>query len=225
MYTVYLGNNTCNAAVHGIAVDAGNNAIVTGYYTQQDAAGACTVKQVLGAKINASGSAFVYELAWGGNQDYGNAVAVDAAGNAYFTGSTSGGFPTTPGVISPAAVGGGDAFITKLTPTGGLIYSTYLGGSAKDEGMAIALDGAGNAYIGGSTSSANFPVRQTPYSLLRPTRVLPIRFHKQHGNTESVFDVPGRRQRDTVYGIALTTGQNSCCGQHQFAEFYTTANA
>ena len=60
------------------------------------------MKQVLGAKINPAGDAFVYELVWGGNQDYGNAVAVDAAGNAYFTGSTNGNFPTTAGVIFPS---------------------------------------------------------------------------------------------------------------------------
>ncbi len=79
-----------------------NNAIVTGYYTQAGSAGACNVKQVLGAKINPAGDAFVYQLVWGGGQDYGNAVAVDGAGNAYFTGSTKGNFPTTPGVIFPS---------------------------------------------------------------------------------------------------------------------------
>ena len=104
IYTVYFGSGSCNAAGRGIAVDSANNAIVTGYYTQLDQGGLCNVKQVYGAKINAGGDAFVYELVWGGGHDYGNAVAVDGAGNGYFTGSTRGSFPTTPGVIQ--TVGG-----------------------------------------------------------------------------------------------------------------------
>jgi hypothetical protein len=121
VYTVFTGDGICNAAARGIAVDSGNNAIITGYYTQKDQTGTCSVQQVLGAKINPAGDAFVYELAWGGAQDYGNAIAVDGAGNAYFTGSTSGGFPTTAGVIFPSGFAR-DAFITKLGPTGAVVY-------------------------------------------------------------------------------------------------------
>ena len=102
VYTVFFGSGVCDAAARGIAVDSLNNAIVTGFYVQQDPAGACNVKQVFGAKINPAGNAFVYQLVWGGGQDYGNAVAVDGAGNAYFTGSTNGDFPTTAGVIFPS---------------------------------------------------------------------------------------------------------------------------
>ena len=56
--------------------------------------------------------------------------------------------------------GGGDsdAFVTKLNPTGtALVYSTYLGGDSDDQGMAIAVDSAGNAYVTGGTGSTNFP--------------------------------------------------------------------
>ena len=56
--------------------------------------------------------------------------------------------------------GGGfnDAFVTKLDATGsGLVFSTYLGGSADDVGFGIAVDGAGSAYVTGGTISANFP--------------------------------------------------------------------
>jgi hypothetical protein len=41
----------------------------------------------------------------------------------------------------------------------GLIYSSYLGGSADDYGHGIALDGSGNTYIAGITYSTNFPQR------------------------------------------------------------------
>ena len=64
--------------------------------------------------------------------------------------------------------GAQDAFVTKLNPsTNALIYSTYLGSCAGEGGNALALDAAGNAYVGGTTSSTGFPVTagayQTPY--------------------------------------------------------------
>src|SRR3989454_9366094 len=89
----------------------------------------------------------------GGDQGFG--IAADAVGNAYvtgFTGSTN--FPTTAGAFGG---GGVDAFVTKLSPTGALVYSTYLGGSGGDEGRGIAVDVAGNAYVTGSTGSTDFP--------------------------------------------------------------------
>ena len=56
--------------------------------------------------------------------------------------------------------GPGDAFVLKLNANGTqLLYSTYLGGIANDSGSAIALDSAGNAYIVGTTFSADFPVK------------------------------------------------------------------
>src|SRR5262249_11906084 len=137
-------------------------------YVQQDAAGTCSVKQVYGAKINPAGNAFVYQFAWGGNQDSGNAVALDGAGNAYFTGATRGNFPTTAGAIFPTGWQTQDAFVTKLGPTGTLIYSTYLGGSLSDEGLAIAVDTNGNAFVGGSTSSNDSPATATAVQATMP---------------------------------------------------------
>jgi len=94
----------------------------------------------------------------GGDLGYG--IAVDAAGNAYITGSTeSSNFPTTAGAYRTNFQGGvADAFVAKLNPTGtALLYSTYLGGSGYDEGYGIAVDAVGNAYVTGHTDSTNFP--------------------------------------------------------------------
>ncbi len=95
----------------------------------------------------------------GTGADSGNAIALDASGNAYVTGSTtSANFPTTAGVFDLTFNGVGDAFVTKLNATGsGLVYSTYFGGSADDYGIDISLDSSNNAYVTGSTSSTNFP--------------------------------------------------------------------
>ena len=74
-------------------------------------------------------------------------------------------FPTqSPLQANPG--GGTDAFVAKLNDTGtGLVYSTYLGGSGQDKGQGIAVDGAGNAYVTGSTPSTNFPTANA----LQPT--------------------------------------------------------
>jgi photosystem II stability/assembly factor-like uncharacterized protein len=88
------------------------------------------------------------------------AIAVDASGSAYLTGSaTSGIFPTTAGSLKPTSTQDvPDAFVTKLNPAGtALVYSTFLGGSGQDQGNSIAVDSSGNAYITGDTTSVNFP--------------------------------------------------------------------
>src|SRR5438552_1690786 len=95
----------------------------------------------------------------GSNADDGLGIAVDTCGNAYVTGITlSTNFPTTAGAFQTTGGGAEDAFVTQLNPMGtGLVYSTYLGGSGVDDGLGIAVDARGNAYVTGVTLSTNFP--------------------------------------------------------------------
>jgi len=106
----------------------------------------------------------VYSTFLGGaNVDSGFDITVDAAGNAYVTGSTQllivpSTFPTTAGAFDTTHNGSQDAFVTKLNPTGSaLVYSTFLGGSNLDSASGIAVDSTGNAYVTGTTSSSDFP--------------------------------------------------------------------
>jgi hypothetical protein len=94
----------------------------------------------------------------GSATEAGAGIAVDAAGHAYVTGFTgSSDFPTAH-PLQPAYGGDGDAFVAKLTADGSaLVYATYLGGSCGDEGLGIAVDAAGAAYVIGSTTSFDFP--------------------------------------------------------------------
>ncbi|MBY0233077.1 MAG: SBBP repeat-containing protein [Gemmataceae bacterium] len=86
------------------------------------------------------------------------AVAVDGSGNAYDAGQTvSTDFPTTPGSYRSTAPGGGDVFVMKLTPTGTVAYSTYLGAGGGDQVGGIAVDSTGAVYVAGSTQSPAFP--------------------------------------------------------------------
>lgn len=130
------------------------------------------------AKLSSDGSTLLYSTYIGGSGDDGVfAIAVDGPGNAYITGTTlSPNFPTTPNAYQsrnaghggqetrPAwgfipAVSGGDVFVAKLNPAGSaLVYSTFVGGVSDDFGTAIAIDAAGNAYVGGFTISSDFPV-------------------------------------------------------------------
>ncbi|WP_176444876.1 SBBP repeat-containing protein [Paenibacillus herberti] len=101
----------------------------------------------------------IYSTYVGGTQaDYGTGVATDMSGNAYVTGYTNSlNFP----VLDPiqAANGGlNDAFVSKLGPSGTLIYSTYLGGSGNDQGNGISADNLGNVYVTGWSASINFPL-------------------------------------------------------------------
>jgi hypothetical protein len=111
------------------------------------------------AKLNATGTGLIYSTYLGGSGfDQLSGIAVDSAGNAYLTGQTnSTDFPTAS-PLQATLKGSYNAFVTKLNPSGtALVYSTYLGGSGNDDGTAIAVDSAGEAYISGNTSSTDFP--------------------------------------------------------------------
>ena len=168
VYSARIGGSTRDNGL-GIAVDGSGNAYFTGYTESQDSypvtAGAFQRNGSFDAfvtKLNPQGSGLVYSTYLGGTADVdrGWGIKVDAAGNAYVVGDTqSSDFPTA-NAIQPAYGGGlGDAFVSKLSSTGGsLVYSTFLGGNLTDMGRGIALDSSANAYVTGMTSSFQFPV-------------------------------------------------------------------
>jgi uncharacterized protein (TIGR03437 family) len=122
------------------------------------------------AKLTSSGNLIYATYLGGSSGDRGNGIAVDPAGNAYVVGNTaSANFPAAS-PIQPASFRGcsasysrddslcTDAFVAKLSKAGdALLYSTFLGGTGRDGGSGIAIDAMGNAYVTGSTNSADFP--------------------------------------------------------------------
>jgi hypothetical protein len=112
-------------------------------------------------KMNPTGSSLVYSTFVGGSGfDGAHDGVLDGAGNFYIDGPTdSGNFPVTPSAFQPANAGGGtDAFVAKVNPTGSnLTYASYLGGSGDEDVLDMTIDGSGNAYVPGLTSSADFP--------------------------------------------------------------------
>lgn len=165
IYSTYLGGSGDDDG-NGIAVDSTGSAYITGQTASTNFPTMDPMQPANGGsydafvtKLNPAGSAMVYSTYLGGSSvDYGYGIAVDSAGDAYVAGATaSTDFPT----MNPlqAVIGGGlDAFVAVLNPAGSaLIYSTYLGGSGDDVGLAIALDTSDHAYVTGSTLSADFP--------------------------------------------------------------------
>jgi hypothetical protein len=166
VYSTYIGGNGSDTGF-AIAVDSSGNAYVAGGTSSNNFPTVNPLQSTYGggssdaflAELNASGSALIYSTYIGGSlADQGEGVAVDAAGNASVTGFTSStNFPTV-NPFQAANSGGVDAFVAKVKPAGTLAYSSYLGGSGTDVGIGIAVDGSGDAYIVGSTSSTDFPI-------------------------------------------------------------------
>lgn len=90
--------------------------------------------------------------------DTARAVAVDASGRAYVTGTSTGTMLTTGNAYQSSVIGGQDAYLIRMNTAGSAIeYGTYLGGTANDQGLGVAVDGSFGAYVVGSTQSQNFP--------------------------------------------------------------------
>ena len=161
----------------GIAIDAAGNAYVAGATGSSDFPLVHPIQTTRGGgvvgfsgfvtKLNAAGSQLLYSTYLGGSgSTVINGIALDSQLSAYVTGETdSVDFPTTPGVIQPqpgkrhCIDGCTDAFVSKIAPSGSaLVYSTYLYGEGDDNGHAIAVDSAGNAYVVGQTWSELFPI-------------------------------------------------------------------
>ena len=171
-YATFLGGSSADYA-YDIAVDEAGQAYVTGYTLSPDfplTPGAVDTSQVdaeaFVAKLSSEGSDLLYGTYLGGSHyETAQAIAVDAAGQAYVAGFTeSGDFPTTPDSFDPACddCDGGyphlDAFVVKIAPLGDeLIYSSFLGGSQPDFAYDLAVSSDGSAYLAGYTSSADFP--------------------------------------------------------------------
>ncbi len=181
VYGGYLGGSG-NDWSYEIGVDDSGRAAITGETrstnfpaTTGAISPSCQCSQAGGSDafvtmINAAGTDYVYSTYLGGtvneNQLLGDGtVFVDGGGNIFVAGSTnSPDFPVTSGVLQSNQNGVGfDAFVAKINPDAppgsNLVFSTYLGGSGTDGAGAVAADSGGNVYLGGCTTSTDFPIK------------------------------------------------------------------
>lgn len=181
VYSTYLGGNGGDTS-RAIAIDAAGRAYLTGVTASSDfptTTGAFDEAHNDGsdafmAILNATGDALQYATYFGGQgiNDSGQGIAVDSTGMVYIAGSTDSAslavtpgkqFPTTAGAYDTLLGGTFDAFVAKFDPSGkgasDLMYSTYLGGTAGNEGAnGLVLAGQDDVYITGQTISSDFPV-------------------------------------------------------------------
>ncbi|MCK5559435.1 MAG: SBBP repeat-containing protein, partial [Thermoplasmata archaeon] len=163
LYSTFIGGSNGDWG-YGIAVDTAGNIYVTGTTESSDfpiTPGAFndSITGVFVLKLNPTGASLLYSTFIGGG--IGNDISVDTDDNAYVTGYTAtSNFPTTPDANDTTYNGDPtDGFMFKLNPTGAtLLYSTYIGGSSRDEGYGIAVDTAGNTYVTGYTESSDFTI-------------------------------------------------------------------
>ena len=126
-------------------------------------------------KMSANGSALVGSTYLGGNQNDGlnlannltynyadearGEVFLDSGGNIYIASSTlSSNFPTTAGAFQTVYGSNQDGCITKFNSNlSQIVWSSFIGGNGQDAAYSLKLDGAGNLYVCGGTTSSNFP--------------------------------------------------------------------
>jgi hypothetical protein len=172
-------------------------------------------------KFNKDGSALLYSTYLGGDkEDWGYDIALDSRNNIYISGYTlSDDFPTLdaaqprPDTNPNDPNNIGDGFVSKLKADGSrLIYSTYIGGGAFEEGPVMAVDAQGAAYLFRYTNSDDYPItpgaaqpESSPPNQARSecfiTKIAGDRRHhpSQDKDCEGADDGEGRHSRKARY--------------------------
>ncbi|NOK63541.1 MAG: hypothetical protein GFH27_549371n40 [Chloroflexi bacterium AL-W] len=166
-YISYLGGDGDDVGLDIAVPSAGGRAYLTGYTLSSDfpsAAGYSGTQDAFIVNYDLTTPSIDYSRYLGGaNTEQGNAITIDSDGNAFITGWTnSSNFPTISAFQNYG--GGQDAFVTRLTPTGDTVYSTFLGGSGPEYGTGIAtgmIGGRTKVYVAGYTTSGDYPTAGT----------------------------------------------------------------
>ena len=225
VYSTYIGGSGLDRA-DGIALDGGGNAYVVGR-VDSSSTNFPTTPGVIGPtyrggdfdgvafRLNAQGNALVYSTYIGGeDNDSTEGVAVDSAGSAYLTGGTrSQGFPITGTGFQFTRSGDTDAYLMRLNSTAtGLIYSTFLGGGGTDRGSGVAIDGSGNAYVAGYTSSQDFPTEsafQNSFGGSFDAFIAKVDTNSSGAASLVFCTYLGGTGDDKAYGIAIDNGASN----------------
>ncbi|MFO8052313.1 MAG: SBBP repeat-containing protein [Thermoplasmatota archaeon] len=169
--STYLGASD-DDFIHDMDMDSSGNVYVTGRTVSNNfpttpGAYDTSLDMTLGhgdvfiSKLKSDLTTLIYSTFVGHSyEDTGKAIDIDQSGNAYVAGMTrSNLFPTTDGAYQSSGTNyNGDVFVLKLNPSGtGLVYSTFVRGTGYETVGDIEVDGSGNAIVGGTTESSDFP--------------------------------------------------------------------
>ena len=148
LWTRQLGTTAADGAT-SVSVDASGNVLVVG--ATVGALGGVTNpsgSDVLVARYNTDGTFFWARQFGSSSMDAANSVSLDTSGNAIVAGYTSGVLP------GQSSAGGNDAFVTKYSASGTLVWTRQFGSSENDSGDSVKVDASGNAFVAGQTSGA-----------------------------------------------------------------------
>ena len=222
IYSTYLGSWGDDQA-KAIVVDEDGNAYVTGFTSSTDFPVMNAVQPNFGGgSVVNGGDAFVVKLSSSGEllfstflggtlDDFGRAIALDPDGNICVVGTTASlNFP----VVNPyqARLNGSarDVFLTKLSSDGSaILYSSYFGGTAAEEGNAVAIDAEGNWFVAGATSSANMPVKNPVQSRYGTNRDAFVAKFSPDGKTLLFSTFLGGTADDWARSIAIDSAGNA----------------
>ena len=162
----------------------------------------------------------------GSSYDQAYGAATDPAGNTYLVGYTSSTlFPTIDPLQATLAGGVYDAFVCKLSPTGSILYATFLGGKGADLGYAIAADALGNAYVAGVTFSTDFPTVSPLQASAGGKQDAFVAKLNANGAALVYSTYLGGSQDDFAQGIAVNAAGNAFVAGTSFSNNFPTALA
>ncbi|HYA48721.1 MAG TPA: SBBP repeat-containing protein, partial [Burkholderiales bacterium] len=239
VYAGFIGGLAEDGAT-AIAVDGSGNAYVTGYANSTPAEGFPVTngpsltyhgnQDAFVARVDHDGTKLDYCGYIGGTDiDIGAGIAVDASGAAYVVGTSDSHFQF-PVKGGPDLVhhDGDDAFVAKVSPSGAeLVYCGFVGGSGNDQGIAVAVDGAGIAYVAGATDSADdFPVAGGPGLVEAGAIDAFVATVSADGDRLIYCGFIGGSENDTGNGIATDgTGNVYVTGTTSSGDFPVTAGS
>lgn len=177
------------------------------------------------ARLTSGGNGLVFSTYLGGTgPDYARDITVNSAGAAYVTGYTYSDDFILVNPIQAVRRGRYDAFVTIIGPNGGApTYSTFLGGGRDDMGRGIVLDTDENIYVGGYTSSTDFPVANAYQSTVVATKEGFIAKLTPSGDAFVYSTYLGGNGEDRIYDIGIDAGRNVyVTGYTNSTGFYNT---
>ncbi len=217
LYTANFGGGGTDEA-NAVAVDPSGNIFVAGRTDSSDfpnPAGAFQRGNAGGIdafllRVNPNTNQLLFSTYFGGSgDDRALALALDPAGNAYITGSTSStDLNTNAAAFSRRNAGGVDGFVAKFDSLGNASFATYIGGAADDFGYGIAADAAGRIYVAGSTNSDNFPLTAALQGSRRGNTDAFVMRMDASGATLLFSTYLGGGNRDVAQAIALDSSGN-----------------
>ncbi|MFN7973500.1 MAG: SBBP repeat-containing protein [Acidobacteriota bacterium] len=165
-YSTYLGGTNTEGLYPRVAATAQGEAVIVGETASPDFPLVNPIQtthapgtDAFVTAIDAAGTSLTFSTYLGGSaNDMALGVATDDFSNVCVTGVTaSSDFPVRL-ALQPTLLGASDAFLCKISAGGNLAFSTYLGGSDADRGLAVDFDRTGRAYVVGDTTSYDFPL-------------------------------------------------------------------